>query len=231
MATRNSWNIPDLTTNGQVLIGSGSVRPSAATIIAGTNVTVTNSAGGIKLSTAPINDWVIIQRDTASNTAFIDYLCPMADYQYVVLIGNNSMPANNNVGLGLQVSTDGGVSFDTTEANYEGLGWSVDESGTRTNINDSSTPGAKLQIYGTANATAGPGANRICSFIIKVFQPANAEFTKSISYAYYNALDDGNVFSKLYHIHKSATAVNALRLKQTTGNITQGDFILYGAKA
>lgn len=50
MATNNSWNTPALTTNGQLLIGDTSNNPVAATLTAGTNISVTNGAGTITIA-------------------------------------------------------------------------------------------------------------------------------------------------------------------------------------
>lgn len=50
MATINATNTPQLTTNGQLMIGSTGANPVAATITAGTNVTVTNAAGSITIA-------------------------------------------------------------------------------------------------------------------------------------------------------------------------------------
>ena len=50
MTTNNVTNQPELTTNGQLLIGSTGVNPVAATITAGSNITVTNGAGSITIA-------------------------------------------------------------------------------------------------------------------------------------------------------------------------------------
>ena len=50
MTTINATNTPQLTTNGQVIIGSTGAFPVAATITAGTNITVTNGAGSITIA-------------------------------------------------------------------------------------------------------------------------------------------------------------------------------------
>ena len=54
MATNNSTNTPELTTNGQLMIGSTSNNPVAATLTAGTNMTITNGAGTITIATTNI---------------------------------------------------------------------------------------------------------------------------------------------------------------------------------
>ena len=50
MTTINATNTPQLTTNGQIIIGSTGAFPVAATITAGTNITVTNGAGSITIA-------------------------------------------------------------------------------------------------------------------------------------------------------------------------------------
>ncbi len=50
MTTNNSWNSPDLTQNGQILIGKGSSRPVAATLTPGAGISITNGAGSITIN-------------------------------------------------------------------------------------------------------------------------------------------------------------------------------------
>jgi hypothetical protein len=50
MTTINATNTPQLTTNGQVIIGSTGAFPVAATLTAGTNITITNGAGSITIA-------------------------------------------------------------------------------------------------------------------------------------------------------------------------------------
>lgn len=52
MTTNNSTNQPELTANGQLLIGSVGANPVAATITAGSNITVTNGAGTITIASS-----------------------------------------------------------------------------------------------------------------------------------------------------------------------------------
>ena len=48
--TNNATNTPRLTTNGQLMIGSTGTTPAAATLTAGSNVTITNGAGTITIA-------------------------------------------------------------------------------------------------------------------------------------------------------------------------------------
>lgn len=48
--TNNSWNAPELTTNGQLNIGNTSGNPSASTLTAGINISIVNGPGSITIN-------------------------------------------------------------------------------------------------------------------------------------------------------------------------------------
>lgn len=58
MATNNATNTPQLTANGQLMIGSVGQNPVAATLTAGAGISITNSAGGITISGSGSSGWV-----------------------------------------------------------------------------------------------------------------------------------------------------------------------------
>jgi len=58
MATNNSTNTPELTLNGQTFIGSTGVNPVAATLTAGTGISITNGAGSITIAASGSAGWV-----------------------------------------------------------------------------------------------------------------------------------------------------------------------------
>lgn len=227
MTTQNAWDTEYPDANGELVIGNTGGRPLANLITEGTNVTVVNTAGGIDIQTSPINDLVVVQRDTASNTTSIDYTCRISDFHCLYLVGNNHQAASTG-GLGIQVSTDGGSTWDTTASNYRDVGWEVDEGGSTTHLNTSAAPGAKMQIVGSTTNPMGTGANETSSFIMTIWKPSNSVWTKSASYVYYNNEDTDNIIQFWGGQHRGTTAVDGLRLKQTSGNIGQGDFVLYG---
>ena len=49
MATQNSWDTPQLTTNGQLVIGSTGARAAIGTLTAGEGIDITNGAGSITI--------------------------------------------------------------------------------------------------------------------------------------------------------------------------------------
>jgi hypothetical protein len=58
MTTNNATNTPELTTNGQTFIGSTGNNPVAATLTAGTGITITNGSGSITISSSGSAGWV-----------------------------------------------------------------------------------------------------------------------------------------------------------------------------
>lgn len=58
MATNNSTNTPVLLSNGQTFIGSSGVNPVAATLTAGTGISITNGAGSITINGSGSSGWV-----------------------------------------------------------------------------------------------------------------------------------------------------------------------------
>ena len=66
MATNNATNTPQLTLNGQLIIGSTGVKPVAATLTAGAGISVTNGAGSITIASTGLGNFVNVT--TASQT-------------------------------------------------------------------------------------------------------------------------------------------------------------------
>lgn len=58
MATNNATNTPVLTLNGQTFIGSTGNDPVAATLTAGTGISITNASGSITISGSGSSGWV-----------------------------------------------------------------------------------------------------------------------------------------------------------------------------
>jgi hypothetical protein len=58
MATNNATNTPQLTANGQLIIGSVGVNPVAATLTAGAGISITNGAGSITITASGSSGWV-----------------------------------------------------------------------------------------------------------------------------------------------------------------------------
>lgn len=58
MATNNAINSPQLTSNGQLLIGGSGTNGAAATLTAGTGISITNGAGSITIASNGVGSLV-----------------------------------------------------------------------------------------------------------------------------------------------------------------------------
>lgn len=58
MTTNNATNTPELTANGQLMIGYNGQNPVAATLTAGKGIAITNSPGGIQIDSSGSAGWV-----------------------------------------------------------------------------------------------------------------------------------------------------------------------------
>jgi hypothetical protein len=86
-------------TNGQVIIGSTSGTPTAATLTAGTNVTITNGAGSITINaTGGGITWSVVTGSTQAAVANNGYIANNAGTCTITL------PATSNVGDTVAVS-------------------------------------------------------------------------------------------------------------------------------
>ena len=74
MATNNSTNTPQLTTNGQLIIGHTANVPSVSTLTPGTGISITNGAGSITIAATGSGLFVDQTSSTATLAANTTYL-------------------------------------------------------------------------------------------------------------------------------------------------------------
>ena len=97
--TQNVTNQPSLTTNGQLLIGHTSNLPSAATLTAGTGISITNGAGAITISSSGAGfTWNTVVGATQTIVAANGYVANDSGGQVVF-----TLPATGTVGDTFQI--------------------------------------------------------------------------------------------------------------------------------
>lgn len=177
--------------------------------------------------------WQFIDRKDASASATIDFALP-AGYLHFKVYLSDVLPATDDVYLMVRTSTDAGVSFDEGITHYRyrlngTAGTGVD---TAANIAVERTSEAGLAIAGSH----GFGANVNCSFTAQ--QSISGEFTifapgqsrhKRMHAMTSHTRADGNPQQQTTDGWRSAAAlVDAIRFIFESGNITQGEFLLFG---
>jgi len=133
--------------------------------------------------------------------------------------------ATNNVDLGLQFSTDGGSTFSTS--GYEFV--TVDNSTSNAGLNSqASTSASYIQLFTGIDNSQSYGTNGT----IKFHDPLNASLKKSVQFQVSSTLQA--VARRYFNVGSgfwgTAAAVNAIRIKAASGNITSGSILVYGLR-
>lgn len=229
--TNNCWNTPFSSTNGQLLIGRASGRPAWNTITQGTGCTITNGAGSIEVAFDNATlDWELVASATASSSATIDFTGLSSTYDAYMIVLHNVQPATDGVIMYLRTSTNGGVSYDSGAANYAWASLGMNDGGTLDP--EGSTGDTQISLAGDqASEELGNATNETLSGYIWVFKPSTAAYTKMyFAFTYTDLSGDQN------SLHGSAARlaaadVDAIRIFMSSGNISIGNFRLYGSRA
>jgi len=215
--------------DGKVLIGSGAGRPAAANITGDSNVTITNGTNSIEVSSAATGGALTkISTATASTSASIDFTGLTSSYFLYIIRYSNLQPATDATTLILRTSTDGGSSYDSGASDYSWSLFQANESGSESGSAD--TADSSITVLGVAGGSdeMGSGANEMGCGNIYIFNPSAAKYSFVFCQGtYFNeATQLITNYSGGYRI--SAADVDAVQLLMDAGNISIGDFVLYG---
>jgi hypothetical protein len=199
------------------------VGTSGLASITGTNLNVPNySAGG---GTGAL---ILLEAHTASSSAELDFTsCITSSYDVYQVEIVSLIPATNNIDIILEFSTNGGSSYDTISGHY---GWTsyIWRAGASAVEGSASTPNISLTsaISQVPNA-AGQGG---VMGDFKIYNPlSGTAFTRMKGIIDYEATslssDLGNIIVGSY---LQTTAVNAFRIRATSGNLASGTVRVYG---
>lgn len=225
MATNNAINNSQLTTNGQLLIGSTGATPVVSTITAGSNITVTNGAGSISIAAtagaAGALTW--IASATASNSATIDFANNLSStYDNYLILCENVVPSTAGAFFGLQIGTGATPTYQTTA--YSGV-IHIGNQGSASS-NASATTYMQLDAITGLSATSTVGA----SGQVVLSNVNNASNYKNIV-AQLAGVVNGGTYPWIGNISNQwagATVLTSLRFLMSSGNISSGVFKLYG---
>jgi len=163
--------------------------------------------------------FVFLATGTASSSATIDFTS-VTGYTNYLIIFDNVLPATNNVDLMLRVSTNSGSSWNAGATDYGYQTFTAAGTGTAaTNVSGNSV----ILVSATwANSTRGSG-------VIYIYNPGSGTATNVSCQSFY---EDQAKATYRYYLSAGrttfTTAVNGIRLLFSSGNISTGQFKLYG---
>lgn len=231
MTSQNCWDTTFPTANGQVLIGQASGGPAWATLTQGSGCTITNGAGSIQVAfDAATLDWELISSATASSSSEITFTSLSSTYAAYQIVFQGVQPATDSVILYFRTSTDNGTSYDSGASDYawassgENDGGTIDPEG--------STGDAQISIAGDQSSEQlGNQAGETLSGHLWIFKPSATEYTKVVFLCNYTDLVDDQNSLHGAGARLSAADVDAVRFYMSSGNISTGNFKLYGIRA
>ena len=169
---------------------------------------------------------VLVEEHTASNSTELDFTtCITSSYDDYMLDIVSVVPVSNAVELQMQMSTNGGSSYDTG-ANY---GWAA----FRNSSGGTAIAGSNSDTSITLTGNGGPSNSTTTGGIVgsfKFFSPLNGVFFPRLSAL--TGINDGSATPDITVTttgsYKSSTAVNAFRFLFASGNVASGTIRCYG---
>lgn len=219
-----------MTTNNQVNVnlsgadGTGNFAGSTNATFITPNLG-TPSAGVLTNCTGyPGASCVYINSQTASSSAELDFTnAEIANYNILLLLFTNGYPANNATQIYVQISNNGGSTYQTTGYKSCVIFWPT---GSATTDNSNGTNGFRL-CPAMSNVTTNTGINGYM-YIYNIGDGDWPSYTSALDFystthsAVANGMGAGN--------SGSAINVNALRIIASAGNLASGTYTLYGIR-
>lgn len=221
--TNNATNNVQLTTNGQLLIGSTSATPVVSTLTAGSNVTITNAAGAITIAASAGGSGALtwIASGTASSSATLDFANNLSStYDNYLIVIEDVSPASNAVTTQVRIGTGSTPTYQTSSYSGNGICFAGAAS------YSSGTGAIDLTIATRTSSTA----KRIGGGHIQISNVNNATDDKQILSTYQDwdssgSNDNVNVMGGRW---QSGTVLTSVRFLMSSGNISTGIYKLYG---
>lgn len=194
----------------------------------------TNGSGVTSWTTpsTPATGWVPIKTVTASNSTTVDFVNGSGGvvldgtYKAYKVIGSSIVSVSNSVALYFRISTDGGSSYETTNAySYAGIFRKASNTTvTGTNLN----PGDQVNL--TAGDTIGTTTASGANFELTLYNPAASSPQGRISWStgFVNAGGEGSFSTGAASLTTASIDIDAIRFLMSSGNISSGTFTLYG---
>lgn len=168
--------------------------------------------------------WTKLATATASNSATIDFTSSIdSTYEEYVIVGISVVPATDGTTLQYFSSTNGGSTFDTGASDYNQTSFS------QTNGAAVAIGGGGGDAFMPLTLAIGGASGESTNFTIHISNPSNSSVNTLFQHSSYS-LGTGGLIQHFYGSaqRQSAADVDAMRIKAATGNITSGEFKLYG---
>lgn len=176
------------------------------------------------VNTGLANCATLISSATASSSATIDFTLPNGYHSFEVrVIG--LIPVTDNVGFWVRVSTDGGSTFASGASDYA---YQRNIQNGTTAAPALTTADSKIILLG---GSIGNGTGRYFNSVLRIWNNQSSSQYKNITGEFHSFRSDSIYTLGLVNgVYLSNTAINAIRILLSSGNISSGTFELWGYK-
>jgi hypothetical protein len=228
-ATPSSGFADPMTTRGDMIVRNASNVTARVGI---------GSAGKVWSSDGTDPSWqtpasggaeILLATLTASGSTSLDFTGISSTYNVYVCEIDHLVPSVDGDNIWLLVSTDGGSTFVTAGGSYDYVNTRASTAATGAG---GSTSATKIIIDGSAAAegVSGTASNGGLSGTLWVFNPLLSSAKKTIRGAmvYWGTVNGQAILAEVSGQYLSNTAVNAIRIVASTGNLASGAVRWYG---
>jgi hypothetical protein len=203
---------------------SGVVMASTIELGGGTDTTLSRSAPGVLAVEGRNVGYVLLASGLASGATLSIPLTGMPAVKAYRIIINNLRPATDGVQLWIRTSTDGGANYSAGSSDYAYGAYGASDP---TSTGEASAAASFIAVN-PGSVSIGNGADEaICADMI-VYAPNSALQCKiqgSVIYKNTSGVLQSGVFRG---VRLASADVDAIRFLFSSGNITSGDYAVYG---
>lgn len=174
---------------------------------------------------------VLIQQQSASGSSSIDFTTGIdSGFDEYVIQFDGVLPATNAVSLQLQVSQDAGSSWKTSAGNYQWVRAGAYSGSTSATLQNSAADTSISIVDGVLdNTSTRPAAGEIRFYApsaakITNFEARSTFYSANLAGTYIGQFNNSGAYVA------DTNAINGVRLKMSSGNISGGNFRLYGVR-
>ena len=216
-------------TDGELITWSAAGAATTVAVGTSTHVLTSNGVGTAPTFQAAVGggNWKLISTSTASTSASIEFTDLTSAYSFYAIVLSNVHAATDGVDLIVRTSTDNGSTYDSGASDYAWTTEGKTIGGTTINANSAADTGMNI-IDSTGGHGLGNAANEVAWGTIFLYDPSVTENTIIGGHMYYqNTVGDEERLDTM-GVRLSAADVDAIQFLFSSGNITSGDFHLYG---
>lgn len=214
-------------TDGELITWDASGAPATVGVGTSGHVLTSNGAGAaptFQAAAAGDLDWELITATTASSDATIEFSGLSSTYAAYKVIYTDLDPASDGVQVLMRTGTGAGPTYDSGASDYIWSFWTSYQAGS---FNTADAADSEIQI----SDAVGTGTSEVANGEVTIYDPSSTSNHCMITSISTMINSSGNTFNTFGGGRRaSTTAVTGIQFLLSSGNISSGEFRLYGLR-